>query len=63
LRGIKVLLILKNTKEEARSFILSLVGVPSIARYEKYLGFPALIGRSKVGAFFELKGWIIRFFG
>ena len=48
----------KNTMEETRSFILSLVGVNSTARYEKYLGLPALIGRSKANVFTELKGRI-----
>jgi hypothetical protein len=43
-------------KEEAKAFILSTVGVSSTQRYENYLGFPALIGRSKVSAFTEIKG-------
>ena len=50
----------KNTKEGTRSFILSLAGprVDSTARYEKYLGLPAIIRRSKTNAFSELKGQI-----
>jgi hypothetical protein len=48
----------KNTKREAKEFLLSIAGVVSSARYEKYLGLPALIGRAKVSSFSALKGRI-----
>jgi hypothetical protein len=48
----------KNTKSEAKKFILSTAGVTSSARYEKYLGLPALIGKAKVSSFSALKGRI-----
>jgi ribonuclease HI len=48
----------KNTKREAKEFILSTAGVTSSAHYESYLGLPALIGRSKVSSFSVLKGRI-----
>jgi ribonuclease HI len=48
----------KNTKREAKEFVLSTAGVTSSASYESYLGLPALIGRSKVSSFSALKGRI-----
>jgi hypothetical protein len=48
----------KNTKREAKEFILSTAGVTSSAHYESYLGLPALIGRSKVSSFSVVKGRI-----
>jgi hypothetical protein len=48
----------KNTKREAKEFILGTAGVSSSAHYEKYLGLPALIGRAKVSSFSTLKGRI-----
>jgi hypothetical protein len=48
----------KNTKREAKEFILSTAGVTSTASYERYLGLPALIGRAKVNSFSVLKGRI-----
>lgn len=48
----------KNTKEEAKEFILSIEGVSSTWRYKKYLGLPTLIGRSKVSVFTSIKGRI-----
>jgi hypothetical protein len=48
----------KNTKEEAKELILSNAGVSSTRRYEKYLGLPAFIGKSKVSAFTSIKGRI-----
>ena len=46
----------RNMKEEAKAFILSIAGFSSTQRFEKYLRLPALVGRSKVGAFTEIKG-------
>jgi hypothetical protein len=48
----------KNTKREAKEFILSTAGVTSSASYERYLGLPALIGRAKFSSFSALKGRI-----
>jgi hypothetical protein len=48
----------RNTPVVTRTFILSSVRVSSTQRYEKYLGLPALIGRSKVSAFSSIKGRI-----
>jgi hypothetical protein len=45
----------RNTKEEAKSFILSTAGVSSTHKFEKYLGLPTLVGRSKVSAFSDIK--------
>jgi hypothetical protein len=47
-----------NTKVEAKSLILSAAGVNSTTRYEKYLGLPAFVGRSKASSFTVLKGKI-----
>lgn len=46
----------RNTKAEARTHILSVAGTSSTRGYEKYLGLPAIFGRSKVRAFAEIKG-------
>jgi hypothetical protein len=35
---------------------LSIVGVSSTQRYDKYWGLPTLIGRSKINAFSRIKG-------
>jgi hypothetical protein len=48
----------RNTHADSRAYILSLAGVSSTQRYEKYLGLPALIGRSKVSVFSDIKGRI-----
>jgi hypothetical protein len=41
----------KNTGMEFREFICSSAGISSTSSYEKYLGLPALIGRSKTSTF------------
>lgn len=41
----------RNTKQETKDFILSIVGVSSSTSYEKYLGLPPLVGRSRVSTF------------
>jgi ribonuclease HI len=59
----------KNTRREVKEHILSIAGVGSTRRYEKYLGLPALVGRSRVEAFMGIKnriwerinGWKERF--
>jgi hypothetical protein len=48
----------KNTHNDVKAHILSIVGVQVTTSFEKYLGLPALIGRSKVEAFSDLKGTI-----
>jgi predicted acyltransferase len=47
-----------NTEEGMKIQILSIAGINSIQRYEKYLGFPAIIGRSKVSSLLGIKGRI-----
>jgi hypothetical protein len=59
----------RNTKADIRSFISQSLGVSSTAHYEKYLGLPSLIGRSRVSTFNGIKeriwkrinGWKERF--
>jgi hypothetical protein len=48
----------RNTRKVAKKHILSIAGVSSTQRYEKYLGLPAIIGRSKMKAFEGIKGRI-----
>ena len=45
----------QNTRKEAKEHILSIAGVSSTRRYEKYLGLPVIIGRSKMKAFEGIK--------
>jgi hypothetical protein len=40
----------RNTKHE-RELILSLASIPATQRYDKYLGLPALVGKSRMGEF------------
>lgn len=46
----------RNTNSETQAHILSVVGVSATQGYEKYLGLPSLIGRSKVSTFSGIKG-------
>jgi hypothetical protein len=39
----------RNTHHDAKEHILSVAGVSAIGSYERYLGLPALIGKSKKG--------------
>jgi hypothetical protein len=48
----------KNTPLEVRDNLKSLVGVNSTQSYEKYLGLPSLIGRSRVRSFKSIEGRI-----
>jgi hypothetical protein len=48
----------KNTKEAISAFILSIASVNSTQSYEKYLGLPALIGRSRTRSFKGIQGRI-----
>lgn len=45
----------KNIAQLARDCILSLVGVSASQCYDTYLGLPALVGRSRVREFQNLK--------
>jgi hypothetical protein len=46
----------RNTKRGTRDHILSVASLTTTRCYEKYLGLPALVGRSRVGAFQSLTG-------
>lgn len=48
----------QNTKQETKEFILSISGVSSSTSYEKYLGLPPLVGRSRVSTFTGIQGKI-----
>jgi hypothetical protein len=48
----------KNTTQVAKDTIKSLVGVNSTQSYEKYLGLPSLIGRSRIRSFKSIEGRI-----
>jgi hypothetical protein len=58
-----------NTGEDFKSFIRSSTGISSTQCYEKYLGLPALVGRSKTQTFAgiqnrvgrKLDGWKEKF--
>jgi hypothetical protein len=45
-----------NTHPDTKAYILAVVEVDSTQQYEKYLGLPALVGRSKVSSFARVKG-------
>jgi ribonuclease HI len=59
----------RNTKVEERDAILQSSGLPSSQRYDKYLGLPALVGKSRTTAFKtiidrvwkKLQDWKIKF--
>jgi hypothetical protein len=40
-----------NTSDEVKEVILRLAGVPATQRYDKYLGLPALVGKSCIREF------------
>ncbi|KAF5451240.1 hypothetical protein F2P56_026360, partial [Juglans regia] len=40
-----------NTRRETREYIMSMAGIRATSSYEKYLGLPILIGRSRIQAF------------
>jgi hypothetical protein len=41
----------RNTSTDTRALILNLTSVSSSQRYDKYLGLPALVGKSRVCEF------------
>jgi hypothetical protein len=57
-RAKTVIFFSRNTHHDARDHILSVAGVSPIGSYERYLGLPALIGKSKKAVFCDLKGKI-----
>jgi hypothetical protein len=48
----------KNTRRETRDHLLLLAGVNSTRRYEKYLGLPSLVGKSRMASFMGIKNRI-----
>jgi hypothetical protein len=48
----------RNTKQETKDHILSIAGVNSTNSYEKYLGLPPLVGRSRMSTFTGIQGKI-----
>jgi hypothetical protein len=44
-----------NTCDSNKEIILRLVGVPATQRYDKHLGLPALVGRSRIREFQFIK--------
>ena len=57
-RGKTSLFFSRNTEADIINQVLSVVGISSTQRYEKYLGLSAIIGRSKVSSFSGIKGQI-----
>jgi hypothetical protein len=57
LNGAKITIFFsKNVGSAFKSHIQSLIGVATTKGYEKYLGLPALVGRSKMKAFADIQG-------
>jgi hypothetical protein len=48
----------KNTRSETKAHIKAVAGVGSTNRYEKYLGLPSLIGKSRLSSFNGIKSRI-----
>jgi hypothetical protein len=44
-----------NTGREAKEVILRLAEVPTTQRYDKYLGLPAMVGKSRIREFQAIK--------
>jgi hypothetical protein len=53
----------RNTSEDLKSEILRLSGIPATQRYDKYLGLPALVGKSRKQAFKNIKDRVQRRLG
>jgi hypothetical protein len=47
-----------NTRREAKEHIISIAGINSTRRYERYLGLPSLVGKSRMAAFMGIKNRI-----
>jgi hypothetical protein len=50
----------KNTKREFKEHIGSLLGILAITNYHKYLGLPAMVGRSKSQTFAGIQEWVCK---
>lgn len=46
----------KNTKQEFRNHLFSILGISVSHGYEKYLGLPAIVGRAKIHTCSSIKG-------
>jgi hypothetical protein len=46
----------KNTHLGDKKIILEFAGIPATSRYDKYLGLPAMVGRSRLKAFKSITG-------
>ncbi|XP_059439943.1 uncharacterized mitochondrial protein AtMg00310-like [Corylus avellana] len=57
-RGKTSIFFSRNTAMDIRTQIMSVAGINFTQRYEKYLGLPAIIGRSKVSSLSGIKGRI-----
>jgi ribonuclease HI len=53
----------RNTPQDTQQEILRLAGIPSTQRYDKYLGLPALVGKSRTQAFKSIKDRVWRRIG
>jgi hypothetical protein len=49
-----------NTREDFKSFIRTSIGISSTQCYEKYLGLPSLVGRSKTQTFAGIQSRVCR---
>lgn len=48
----------RNTGGGFRDYIRSVVGISATKSYDKYLGSPAMVGRSKMKSFGEIQEWV-----
>jgi hypothetical protein len=48
----------KNTQHTTKEHIISIAGINSTRRYERYLGLPSLVGKSRMAAFMGIKNRI-----
>ena len=52
------LLFSKNTPQAAKEHLVNLVGVNPTSCFEKYLGLPSMVGKSRMASFSSIKGRI-----
>ena len=48
----------KNTSQAAKEHLINLVGVTPTGCFEKYLGLPSMVGKSRMTSFSSIKGCI-----
>ena len=48
----------KSTPTHEQTELMHLLGVPAIKEYDKYLGLPSFMGRSRRESFKKIKEWI-----